>query len=432
MLQLAELSLPVEPVTLEHRIHEIGELFLDEKFERLLSLPVVKDGLPVGIISRSSMQKIFMTRFGRELQGNKSIEGFMNPRPLLVRVDQSMEEATRFITSNISFPITEDFILIKDGAYHGVGSVIDLLQAMENRMSAQNATLSRALAELKASQAQLVQSEKMASLGQMVAGVAHEVNTPLGYVKNNLEMAADAFVRQLALADAYAELMGLLQGGEAGDAEIRQALDVVQACREEFEGIYPREEMAALFRDTAYGLQQISEIVVNLKNFSRLDQAQVDQVDINQCIDSALTIARNVTKHKAEVVRQFGELPVIRCAPSHINQVILNLVTNAAHAIERPDGRIVIRTQADASHVHIIVTDNGKGIPAEHQEKIFDPFFTTKPVGEGTGLGLSIVFRIVREHQGHIRVKSEIGQGTAFCISLPLRQSAGHSKETLS
>ena len=432
MLQLAELSLPVEPVTLEHRIHEIGELFLDEKFERLLSLPVVKDGLPVGIISRSSMQKIFMTRFGRELQGNKSIEGFMNPRPLLVRVDQSMEEATRFITSNISFPITEDFILIKDGAYHGVGSVIDLLQAMENRMSAQNATLSRALAELKASQAQLVQSEKMASLGQMVAGVAHEVNTPLGYVKNNLEMAADAFVRQLALADAYAELMGLLQGGEAGDAEIRQALDVVQACREEFEEIYPREEMAALFRDTAYGLQQISEIVVNLKNFSRLDQAQVDQVDINLCIDSALTIARNVTKHKAEVVRQFGELPAIRCAPSHINQVILNLVTNAAHAIERPDGRIVIRTQADASHVHIIVTDNGKGIPAEHQEKIFDPFFTTKPVGEGTGLGLSIVFRIVREHQGHIRVKSEIGQGTAFCISLPLRQSAGHSKETLS
>lgn len=424
MGNLAELSHSVDPLELDHKINDVGEIFLDEKYERLLSLPVVKDGFPVGIISRASMQKIFMTRFGRELQGNKSIEDFMNPNPLLVKVDQSLEEASRYVTRNISFPITEDFILVKDGAYHGVGSVIDLLRGMEDRLLAQNNSLNRAFSELKASQAQLVQSEKMASLGQMVAGVAHEINTPLGYVKNNIQMADEAFDSLLHLGDAYETLLAGLQDGDLPDDEIHRQLSEIARQREAFQAVFPRDEMAGLFKDTLYGLGQISDIVVNLKNFSRLDQAAIDQVDINECIDNALMIARNVTKHKAEVSRQFGELPRIRCAPSHINQVILNLVTNAAHAIEGPDGRITIRTLADEQSVHIVITDNGKGIAPEHLEKIFDPFFTTKPVGQGTGLGLSIVFRIINEHQGNIRVKSEVGRGTAFCVTLPIKPAA--------
>lgn len=432
MGNLADLSHAVAPLQLDHKINDVGEIFLDEKYERLLSLPVVKDGWPVGVISRASMQRIFMARFGRELQGNKPIEHFMNPRPLLVKIDQSLEEASRFVTRNISFPITEDFILVKDGAYHGVGSVIDLLRGMEDRLIAQNVSLSRAFSELKASQAQLVQSEKMASLGQMVAGVAHEINTPLGYVTNNIQMADEAFSRLLQLGDAYEGLIFSLQNGELPDDEIHRQLSEIATQRETFENVFPRDEMAGLFKDTLYGLGQISDIVVNLKNFSRLDQAAVDQVDLNECIDNALMIARNVTKNKAEVVRQYGEVPRIRCAPSQINQVILNLVTNAAHAIEHPNGRIVIRTQADEGRVHVVITDNGKGIPGEYLDKIFDPFFTTKPIGQGTGLGLSIAFRIVKAHEGVIRVKSEPGRGTAFCISLPISPESKHEKGSLS
>ncbi|MBS1158972.1 MAG: ATPase [Proteobacteria bacterium] len=424
MGNLVDLSLPIEPITPNHLIGTVGDIFLQERYERLLSLPVVSDGRPVGVISRHNMQKIFMTRFGREIQGNKPVAAFMNPLPLLVSVDQSMEEASHFVTRNIAFPITEDFILVKDGQYHGIGSVIDLLRGMEERIVEQNLSLSKALSLLKASQSQIIQSEKMASLGQMVAGVAHEINTPLGYVKNNLEMAGEAFKSLQNLGDAHDSLLADLQSGNASDDDVHQQLNRIEILNEQFQTVYPKSEMDALFKDTLYGLQQISEIVVNLKNFSRLDQAAVDNVNINQCIDSALLIAKNVVKHKAEVERNFGTLPAVRCAPSQINQVILNLITNAAHAIDRPDGRIVIRTQADQRHVHIVVTDNGKGIPPELVGKIFDPFFTTKPVGQGTGLGLSIAFKIVQDHCGSIRVKSRPGLGTAFCVSLPVHVSA--------
>lgn len=419
MRNLVDLSLPVEPIAPHHLIGTLGDIFLQERHERLLSLPIVNEGRPVGVISRHNMQKIFMSRYGREIQGKKPVETIMNPAPLLVSVDQSMEEASHFVTRNIAFPITEDFILIKDGQYHGIGSVIDLLRGMEERMAEQNVSLSNALSLLKASQSQIIQSEKMASLGQMVAGVAHEINTPLGYVKNNLEMASEAFKLLRDIGVAHNALLSALQAGEASDEEVHQRLSELEARNAGFQAVYPEDEMDALFKDTLYGLEQISEIVVNLKNFSRLDQAAVDNVNINQCIDSALLIARNVIKHKAEVERNYGSLPTVRCAPSQINQVILNLLTNAAHAIDRPDGRIVIRTQADERYVHIVLTDNGKGIPPEVIKKIFDPFFTTKPVGQGTGLGLSIAFKIVQDHKGLIRVKSKPGLGSAFCVSLP-------------
>jgi two-component system, NtrC family, sensor kinase len=254
----------------------------------------------------------------------------------------------------------------------------------------------------------------------MVAGVAHEINTPLGYVTNNLEIAGEVFGHLQNLTEAYDKLIDDLQSGAIDEAKIHEDLAELRSSQEQLRSMFPKEEMATLFTDTHFGLKQISEIVVNLKDFSRLDQAALDNVDLHKCIDSALVIARNVTKHRAEVVREYGELPPLRCAPSQINQVILNLVGNAAHAIERPDGRITIRTQVSDNHAHIIITDNGKGIAPENVEKIFDPFFTTKPVGQGTGLGLSIVYRIVQDHKGHVRVKSQPGVGTAICISLPL------------
>lgn len=177
-------------------------------------------------------------------------------------------------------------------------------------------------------------------------------------------------------------------------------------------------DMQTLFGDTNFGLEQISALVLGLKDFSRLDQSFTDNVSLNDCVDSALLIARNAIKNKVEVIRQLGDVPAISCMPSQINQVLLNLVTNAAQAIEGT-GKILIRTWADVERVYVSVQDNGKGISAENLKKIFDPFFTTKPVGEGTGLGLSICWKIIEQHGGVIRVASEPGRGTRFVIVLP-------------
>jgi signal transduction histidine kinase len=422
MNNISELCVSVEPLKPHFRVLDVGDIFLDPRYDRFLSLPVVQDGRPVGTISRSHVQQVFMSRFGRELQGNKPIEQFMNPAPLVVALDQSMAEASQYVTSNIVFPITEDFIVTDGDGYHGMGSVIDLIRGLERQLVGQNQALEQAYEKLKDSQAQLVQSEKMASLGQMVAGVAHEINTPLGYVQNNMAMARDAYGKLAELNGAHDALFGLMQSPGADEADVSEQFAKLQQLREEFSEVYPRDSMESLFSDSLYGLRQISEIVVNLKNFSRLDQAAVDNVDLNECVISALTIGKNVIKHKAEVVRDFGVLPRVSCSPSQINQVFLNLVTNAAQAIDG-FGKIVIKTLADEHWVHVVVRDNGKGIPPEHLARIYDPFFTTKPIGEGTGLGLSIVFGIVKDHGGHIQVKSEVGKGTAFCVSLPIKRT---------
>jgi two-component system NtrC family sensor kinase len=421
MKDISELCVSVEPLQPHYRVVDVGDIFLDQNYNRFLSLPVVRDGRPVGTISRTRVQQVFMSRFGRELQGNKSIEEIMNPTPLVVALGQSMEEASQYVTRNITFPVTEDFIVTDGDGYHGMGSVIDLIRGLEGQLVSQNQSLAQAYVKLKASQAQLVQSEKMASLGQMVAGVAHEINTPLGYVQNNMEIARDAYGKMAALNGAYDALYGMLESSDASEAAVNEHFSRLQHMREEFAEVYPRDSMDSLFSDSLYGLQQISEIVVNLKNFSRLDQAAVDNIDLNECVISALTIGKNVIKHKAEVVRDFGVLPKVSCSPSQINQVLLNLVTNAAQAIEGY-GRIMIKTMADEQYVHVVVRDNGKGIPPENLARIYDPFYTTKPIGEGTGLGLSIVFGIIKDHGGQIQVKSEVGMGTAFCISLPIKR----------
>ncbi|MHB0982254.1 MAG: ATP-binding protein [Thiobacillus sp.] len=421
MKNISELCVSVEPLKPHFRVVDVGDIFLDQNYNRFLSLPVVRDGRPVGTISRTRVQQVFMSRFGRELHGNKSIEEIMNPAPLVVALGQSVEEASQYVTRNIAFPVTEDFIVTDGDGYHGMGSVIDLIRGLEGQLVSQNQSLAQAYMKLKASQAHLVQSEKMASLGQMVAGVAHEINTPLGYVQNNMEIARDAYGKMAALNGAYDALYGLLQSPEASEAAVNGHFARLQHMREEFAEVYPQESMESLFSDSLYGLRQISEIVVNLKNFSRIDKAAVDNVDINECVISALTIGNNVIKHKAEVIRDFGVLPKVSCSPSQINQVFLNLVTNAAQAIEGY-GRIMIKTVADDQYVHVVVRDNGKGIPPENVARIYDPFYTTKPIGEGTGLGLSIVFGIIKDHGGQIQVKSEVGKGTAFCISLPIKR----------
>ncbi|EMD5194664.1 CBS domain-containing protein [Pseudomonas aeruginosa] len=385
---LSRLLRPVEPLTPAMSISDVADRLLMPEHRAFLSLPVVDDERRVlGLVSRYTLQDIFMQRFGRDLWGRHPVRDVMNRAPLSVSLGASLEEAAQQVTGRLQYPITEDFALVdEEGRYRGLGTVLDLLKAMEARIAQRNRVLRKALVDLKESQAQLVQSEKMASLGQMVAGVAHELNTPLGYVGNNLALqAADAVRREAAVEQL-------------------------------------REDLRQLFVDTRYGLGQIGELVSGLKDFARLDRAFSEEVDLNDCVRNAVLIARTAIKDKAEISSQLGELPLIACAPSQINQVLLNLLTNAAQAMER-FGRILLKSWADERQVFLSVQDNGKGMPAEVLGRIFDPFFTTKPVGQGTGLGLSISYKIIQQHGGTIRVASEPGRGTRFLISLPREQA---------
>ncbi|UUY07778.1 ATP-binding protein [Pseudomonas sp. J452] len=422
---LTHLLRPISPLLATISISDVADQLLMPEHQAFLSLPVVDEqGLPLGLVSRSTLQDIFMQRFGRDLWGRKPVSEVMNPAPLVVSLHTSLEEAARQITAQLQSPIRDDFILIDEqGRYRGLGTVLDLLKAMESRVAQRNRVLRKALIDLKESQAQLVQSEKMASLGQMVAGVAHELNTPLGYVKNNVQLLHELTSPLLELAAAQARLGDCLSDPGCDEVQLAAAFADAARARELAAPELLADDLAQLFDDTTYGLQQIGELVVGLKDFARLDRAMSEEVDLNDCIRSALLIARNNIKDKAEVQQQLGELPRIACAPSQINQVLLNLLNNAAQAMDG-FGCIQVKSWAQAQQVLISVQDNGRGMPPEVLKRIFDPFFTTKPVGQGTGLGLSISFKIIQDHGGSIRVVSEPGRGTRFLISLPCSQAA--------
>jgi two-component system NtrC family sensor kinase len=264
---------------------------------------------------------------------------------------------------------------------------VNLEETVEKRTEA----LSKALDDLKMQQGQLIQSEKMASLGQMIAGVAHEINTPLGYASSNVEIVRES--------------MQAMEGSV--DAESIAEFDMLLA-------------------DTEYGLKQIAELVMSLKDFSRVDRSQSQLFDLNAGIETALKICNSQLKDGVKVTRMFSELPQISCAPSQLNQVFLNLITNAAQAMDG-NGQIYIRTSLDGDNVEVEISDTGSGMDDETRAHIFEPFFTTKPIGKGTGLGLSIVFRIIEDHGGTIRVESTLGKGTEFFIRLPV---VGVSKDS--
>ncbi|NWL78790.1 ATPase [Pseudomonas taiwanensis] len=405
-------------------ISDVADRLLTPEHKAFLSLPVVDaQGKPLGLVSRYTLQDIFMQRFGRDLWGRRPVGDVMNPVPLTVALASGLEPAAKQVTAQLQYPITEDFILVDEqGRYLGLGTVLDLLKAMELRVAQRNRVLRQALVDLKESQAQLVQSEKMASLGQMVAGVAHELNTPLGYVKNNVQLMEELTTPLFALAASQAALASCLEDPNCDEQRLAEALERAAASREAAAPELLVDDLRQLFGDTLYGLDQIAELVSGLKDFARLDRAMSEEVDLNDCIRSALLIARNHIKDKAEVFQLLGELPRIACAPSQINQVLLNLFTNAAQAMDAP-GRIQVKSWADDVHVCISVQDSGRGMPPEVMQRIFDPFYTTKPVGQGTGLGLSISYKIIRDHGGSIRVASEPGRGTRFLISLPRSQA---------
>jgi signal transduction histidine kinase len=282
----------------------------------------------------------------------------------------------------------------------------------------------RSLAEqnrvLKETQAALVQTEKMASLGSLAAGVAHEINNPIAYVTNNLVVIRRDTQAVLAALDAY-------RRGETAEASrLEAAADVG----------YIRENFSRTCDKTLEGLQRVRDIVRNLRDFARLDEAEFKEAELNAALKSTIEIVHHQAKAKdVRLVTDFGSLPPVLCHPGKINQVFLNLLVNAIQACDR-GGMVTARTRVEpGGGIVVEVEDNGCGITTEHRKRLFEPFFTTKPVGQGTGLGLSVSFGIVRDHGGVIEVDSEVGRGSTFRVRLPpnagvRRQEAGAGKDS--
>lgn len=420
---LSRLLRPVEPLTPAMSISDVADRLLMPEHRAFLSLPVVDDERRVlGLVSRYTLQDIFMQRFGRDLWGRHPVRDVMNRAPLSVSLGASLEEAAQQVTGRLQYPITEDFALVdEEGRYRGLGTVLDLLKAMEARIAQRNRVLRKALVDLKVPGATGAVGKD--GFARADGGRGRTRAEHAARLRRQQPGAAGGAERSLLrLADAQAALVDCLGDPQCDEARLAQALQAADAVRREAAVEQLREDLRQLFVDTRYGLGQIGELVSGLKDFARLDRAFSEEVDLNDCVRNALLIARTAIKDKAEISSQLGELPLIACAPSQINQVLLNLLTNAAQAMER-FGRILLKSWADERQVFLSVQDNGKGMPAEVLGRIFDPFFTTKPVGQGTGLGLSISYKIIQQHGGTIRVASEPGRGTRFLISLPREQA---------
>jgi len=292
---------------------------------------------------------------------------------------------------------------------------------LEHKVQGRTKELSEALKHLKESELMLVQTEKMSSLGQMVAGIVHEINTPLAYVKSSLASVKERLPQVESIVDECGKLVAMLERGDVPDADLSAQFTRVSALSAQFRAESDAADLAHLASDGLHGIDQIAEIVVNLKNFSRLDRSKLQHFNLNEGIESTLVIARNMVKHKT-VHKQLKDIPLVECSPSQINQVFLNLVTNAAQATDDVSGELTVATGvAPGGLVRVDVSDNGHGIPEAILAKIFDPFFTTKDVGQGTGLGLAIAYKIVQEHGGRIEVKSTVGRGTTFSVFLPVK-----------
>ncbi len=287
-----------------------------------------------------------------------------------------------------------------------------------------NQALEKTNHELKESQVYMVQAEKMSALGQMVAGIAHEINTPLAYVKGTLDVLNDQISPVKDLAKRAFQFSQLARTPGSDKAALNEQFSAVNKLSSEVEEHQIIEEMGGLLKDGLHGIEQISEIVQNLKNFSRLDRARVSEFSVEEGLESTLMLAKNLIKNKVEIQREFGNVAKVKCSPSQINQVFLNIITNAVHAMptdRSQPGIITLRTAMENKDtVRIEIADDGSGIPADVLPKIFDPFFTTKEIGKGTGMGLSISFKIIQEHGGKILVDTEPGMGTVFSILLPI------------
>jgi PAS domain S-box-containing protein len=296
------------------------------------------------------------------------------------------------------------------------------LQETSDEIKAKNEELEYTLKQLKDTQAQIVQAEKMASVGQLAAGIAHEINNPTGFVSSNLKTLADYIDNISRLIKEYRMLITDLKDNDAEDkitSSTKKRLDQISGIETEIDLDFIMDDVLDLINDCREGTKRIKKIVLDLKDFAHPGEDKLQATDINKGIESTLNVVWNELKYKATVTKEYGDLPVIKCYPQQLNQVFMNIFVNAVQAIKKR-GEIRISTRADNGSVKVIISDTGVGIPKENISKIFDPFFTTKEVGKGTGLGMNIAYNIIKKHNGTIDVESEVGKGTTFIIKIPV------------
>ncbi|MGK5023824.1 ATP-binding protein [Janthinobacterium sp. RB2R34] len=328
----------------------------------------------------------------------------------------------RFRVSDGSYLWMHDSLrLVRDE--HGVpceviGSLTDITERkrMEAMLQARGEEQQRLISKLQQAHEQLLQAEKMASIGQLAAGIAHEINNPIGFVNSNMS-SLQAYVATLFdVIGQYEAAMGQQIDGAALAARVAQV-------RQQADLAYLQSDMADLLGESMDGLKRVRDIVQALKDFSHVGESNWQVADLHAGLDTTLNIVGNELKYKARIDKQYGQLPPIACLASQLNQVFMNLLVNAGQAISG-DGVISIRTGHLDGWIWVEIGDTGAGIAPEHLHRIFEPFFTTKAVGSGTGLGLSLSYGIVNQHGGRIEVASEPGRGTRFTVRLPVSPPA--------
>ncbi len=301
-----------------------------------------------------------------------------------------------------------------DGNYLVLIQGIEGQQDYEQELQQRHAELRQAYLRLNGAQEKLLQSEKMASIGQLAAGVAHEINNPIGYVHSNLGSLQEYLRSLFTLIEAYERAL------RAPDP--KALIPEIDDIRTRFDIDFISRDLPQLMAESREGIERVTRIVRDLKDFSYSGREESWKlVDLHSGLESTINIIWNELKYKVILDRHYGNLPLVECLPSELNQVYMNLLLNAGQAIgER--GTIVVSTGQDSEEVWIEFKDSGAGIPADLLQRIFDPFFTTKPVGSGTGLGLSISYGIINKHHGRIDVTSTVGEGSCFRIVIPVRQ----------
>ena len=292
-----------------------------------------------------------------------------------------------------------------------------LNEELEQRVVERTRQLESTNVELKSAQSRILQQEKMASIGQLAAGVAHEINNPMGFIISNLSSLGRYMNKIVDFMHLQSEAVAKLALQEEMDRS--EIVNGIVERKKAMKLDFIMSDLGNLIRESLDGADRVKKIVQDLKTFSRLDDFEFKMANINDGLDSTITIAWNELKYKAALKKEYGDIPVVMCNLGQLNQVFMNILLNAAQAITA-QGVITVKTWSDGSCIYISISDTGAGIPAGKINRIFEPFYTTKDVGQGTGLGLSIAYDIIKKHNGEIRVESKVGQGTTFTIIVPI------------
>jgi len=345
-------------------------------------------------------------------KGRHVYNHWLDQAPLIKLEGDNPKQGDGHLQSTLFFPFSLDngslfFALVMYDTAAVAKSSAHLESAL-NALCLKQQEQDELLRKLETANSQLLQSEKLAAIGQLAAGVAHEINNPIGFVFSNLNTLSGYVRDLLSIIDAIDSAAGL---------------DEVRQVKRSLEYDYIRSDIEALIHESEDGIDRVRRIISALKDFSHIEEEEFRISDLHRGLDTTLNVVNNELKYKADVIKEYGDIPEVECIPSQINQVVMNLLINAAHAIEG-FGRIVLRTKFANDEICLEVEDTGKGIEPKVLNRIFEPFFTTKPVGKGTGLGLALSYNIVQKHRGRIEVNSKLGEGTRFRVYLPIRQSS--------